>query len=220
MADLKLGTTLGGAGIWSASNLPLLPSGGQLTYKGWRVYTENDRPTAEDINALSMINGGTVAKNTTFSQNLVVGASLTSNSIQSNSVLIIQRSANPAEMIFHRPDITSTPPSESWVLNLYAKDGLNRGMGSLIISARSDGGNKVYLRANKDGSPNTSLTLDSQTQQVTVEQGSFRVIGTSNLGLTNATSIAVSGAITANTVTPSNWANHDERYITGIPRGM
>lgn len=220
MADLKLGTTLGGAGIWSASNLPLLPSGGQLTYKGWRVYTENDRPTAEDINALSMINGGTVAKNTTFSQNLVVGASLTSNSIQSNSVLTIQRSANPAEMIFHRPDITATPSSESWVLNLYAKDGLNRGMGSLIISARSDGGNKVYLRANKDGSPNTSLTLDSQTQQVTVEQGSFRVIGTTNLGVTNAASMAVSGAITANTVTPSNWANHDERYITGIPRGM
>ena len=220
MADLKLGTTLGGAGIWSASNLPLLPSGGQLTYKGWRVYTENDRPTAEDINALSTINGGTVAKNTTFSQNLVVGASLTANLIQSNSVLTIQRSANPAEMIFYRPDITATPSSEAWVLNMYAKDGLNRNMGSLIISARTDGGNKVYLRANKDGSPNTSLTLDSQTQQVTVEQGSFRVIGTTNLGVTNAASIAVSGAVTANTVTPANWTNHDERYITGIPRGM
>ena len=220
MADLKLGTTLGGAGIWSASNLPLLPSGGQLTYKGWRVYTENDRPTAEDIDALSTINGGTVAKNTTFNQNLVVGASLTANLIQSNSVLTIQRSANPAEMIFYRPDITTTPSSEAWVLNMYAKDGLNRNMGSLIISARTDGGNKVYLRANKDGSPNTSLTLDSQTQQITVEQGSFRVIGTTNLGVTNAASIAVSGAITANTVTPSNWANHDERYITGIPRGM
>lgn len=220
MADLKLGTTLGGAGIWSASNLPLLPSGGQLTYKGWRVYTENDRPTAEDINALSTINGGTVAKNTTFSQNLVVGASLTANLIQSNSVLTIQRSANPAEMIFYRPDITATPSSEAWVLNMYAKDGLNRNMGSLIISARTDGGNKVYLRANKDGSPNTSLTLDSQTQQITVEQGSFRVIGTTNLGVTNAASMAVSGAVTANTVTPANWSNHDERYITGIPRGM
>lgn len=220
MADLKLGTTLGGAGIWSASNLPLLPSGGQLTYKGWRVYTENDRPTAEDIDALSTINGGTVAKNTTFNQNLVVGASLTANLIQSNSVLTIQRSANPAEMIFYRPDITATPSSEAWVLNMYAKDGLNRGMGSLIISARTDGGNKVYLRANKDGSPNTSLTLDSQTQQVTVEQGSFRVIGTTNLGVTNAASMAVSGAVTANTVTPTNWANHDERYMTGIPRGM
>lgn len=64
------------------------------------------------------------------------------------------------------------------------------------------------------------MSLDSQTQQVTVEQGSFRVIGTTNLGVTNAASMTVSGAITANTVTPSNWANHDERYITGIPRGM
>lgn len=124
-----------------------------MLFKGWRVYTENDRPTAEDINALSTINGGVVAKNTTFNQNLVVGASLTANLIQSNSVLTIQRSANPAEMIFYRPDITATPSSEAWVLNMYAKDGLNRNMGSLIIAARTDGGNKVYLRANKDGSP-------------------------------------------------------------------
>ncbi|AKR16047.1 long tail fiber protein distal subunit [Citrobacter phage IME-CF2] len=68
MADLKLGTTLGGAAIWSASNLPLLPSGGQITYKGWRIYTENDRPTAEDIGALSLANGGTVNNDTTFTK--------------------------------------------------------------------------------------------------------------------------------------------------------
>ncbi|MGZ7238380.1 hypothetical protein ACXWO6_09175, partial [Streptococcus pyogenes] len=30
----------------------------------------------------------------------------------------------------------------------------------------------------------------------------------------------VSGVITANTVTPTDWTNHDNRYITGIPRSM
>lgn len=221
MADLKLGTTLGGAGIWSASNLPLLPSGGQLTYKGWRVYTENDRPTAEDINALSMINGGTVAKNTTFSQNVNVGQVLTANDILSNTRVQIARTGGAgANLTFRRYDVTGTPSSEIGIMDINVHNGSGQFVGAFNVNARPDGGNKIYFRAYKDGTQNTLLTLDSQTQQVTVEQGSFRVIGTSNLGLTNATSMAVSGAVTANTVTPSNWANHDERYITGIPRGM
>lgn len=222
MADLKLGTTLGGAGIWSASNLPLLPSGGQLTYKGWRVYTENDRPTAEDINALSTINGGTVAKNTTFSQNVTVGVLLTANNIQSNQWVRITGSAVAPAVVFRRSDITSVPDVESGLMDINAYSGISGGQlaGTINVNARTDGGNKIYIRAFKNGTQNTLLSLDSQTQQVTVEQGSFRVIGTTNLGVTNAASMAVSGAITANTVTPSNWANHDERYITGIPRGM
>ncbi|UIW12704.1 MAG: hypothetical protein [Enterobacter phage ENC19] len=221
MADLKLGTTLGGAGIWSASNLPLLPSGGQLTYKGWRVYTENDRPTAEDINALSTINGGTVAKNTTFSQNVTIGVLLTANSIQSNSDINITRSGSlGATLNFRKGDLTSTPATEVNILAMNAYNGLGQLQAAYNVNARPDGGNKVYVRAYKDGTQTAMLSLDSQTAQTTVETGSFRVIGTSNLGVTNAASMAVSGAITANTVTPSNWANHDERYITGIPRGM
>ncbi|URP86287.1 hypothetical protein ECF2_0059 [Enterobacter phage EC-F2] len=221
MADLKLGTTLGGAGIWSASNLPLLPSGGQLTYKGWRVYTENDRPTAEDINALSTINGGTVAKNTTFSQNVNVGQVLTANDILSNTRVQIARTGGAgANLTFRRYDVTGTPSSEIGIMDINVHNGSGQFVGAFNVNARPDGGNKIYFRAYKDGTQNTLLTIDSQTQQVTVEQGSFRVIGTSDLGVTNAASMAVSGAVTANTVTPANWANHDERYITGIPRGM
>ena len=221
MADLKLGTTLGGAGIWSASNLPLLPSGGQLTYKGWRVYTENDRPTAEDINALSTINGGTVAKNTTFSQNVTVGVLLTANSIQSNSDINITRSGSlGATLNFRKGDLTSTPATEVNILAMNAYNGLGQLQAAYNVNARPDGGNKVYVRAYKDGTQTAMLSLDSQTAQTTVETGSFRVIGTSNLGATNAASLAVTGAMTANTVTPTNWSNHDERYITGIPRGM
>ena len=221
MADLKLGTTLGGAGIWSASNLPLLPSGGQLTYKGWRVYTENDRPTAEDINALSTINGGTVAKNTTFSQNVNVGQVLTANDILSNTRVQIARTGGAgANLTFRRYDVTGTPSSEIGIMDINVHNGSGQFVGAFNVNARPDGGNKIYFRAYKDGTQNTLLTLDSQTQQVTVEQGSFRVTGTTNLGATNAASMTVSGALVANTVTPVNWSNHDERYITGIPRGM
>lgn len=222
MADLKLGTTLGGAGIWSASNLPLLPSGGQLTYKGWRVYTENDRPTAEDINALSTINGGTVAKNTTFSQNVTVGVMLTANAIQVNSDVTVDRTAVAPVLRFRRTDITGVPTAESGIMSINAYNGISGGQlaGAINVNARTDGGNKIYIQAFKNGTQNTLLSLDSQTQQITVEQGSFRVIGTSNLGVTNAASLAVTGAMSANTITPTNWSNHDERYITGIPRGM
>lgn len=221
MADLKLGTTLGGAGIWSASNLPLLPSGGQLTYKGWRVYTENDRPTAEDINALSTINGGTVAKNTTFSQNVTVGVLLTANSIQSNSDINIIRSGSlGATLNFRKGDLTSTPATEVNILAMNAYNGTGQLQAAYNVNARPDGGNKVYVRAYKDGTQTAMLSLDSQSAQTTVETGSFRVIGTSNLGVTNVASLAVTGAMTANTITPTNWSNHDERYITGIPRGM
>ncbi|UJB55396.1 hypothetical protein [Enterobacter phage vB_EcRAM-01] len=220
MADLKLGTTLGGAGIWSASNLPLLPSGGQLTYKGWRVYTENDRPTAEDINALSTINGGTVAKNTTFSQNVTVGVNLTANAVYSKSFVDITTAGGNPTMVFRRSDLSGTPSNEQGVMQIAGYNGSNIPLATLNINARADGGNRIYLNAYKNGVSNTSFVVDSQTQQVSVEQGSFRVIGTSNLGVTNAASLAVTGAMSANTITPTNWSNHDERYITGIPRGM
>lgn len=222
MADLKLGTTLGGAGLWSASNLPLLPTGGQLTYKGWRVYTENDRPTAEDINALSTINGGTVAKNTTFSQNVTVEVQLTANVVQSNQSIGITRSSAAPVVVFRRPDVTGVPSAETGIMDINAYNGISGGQlaGTINVNARTDGGNKIYIRAFKNGTQNTLLSLDSQTQQVTVEQGSFRVTGATTLAGVNATTLSVSGALTANTVTPTNWSNHDERYMTGIPRGM
>lgn len=220
MADLKLGTTLGGAGIWSASNLPLLPSGGQLTYKGWRVYTENDRPTAEDINALSTINGGTVAKNTTFNQSVTVGVNLTANAVYSKSFVDVTTAGGNPTIVFRRSDLTGTPSSEQGVMQIAGYNGSNVPLATLNINARSDGGNRIYLNAYKNGVSNTSFVVDSQTQQVSVEQGSFRVVGSSTFAAVSATTLNVSGAITANTVTPTDWTNHDNRYITGIPRGM
>lgn len=220
MADLKLGTTLGGAGIWSASNLPLLPSGDRLTYKGWRVYTENDRPTAEDINALSTINGGTVAKNTTFNQSVTVGINLTANTLYSKSYVDITTGGAAPGILFKRSDVTGTPSTEQGIMQITGVNASGVTLATLNINARADGGNRIYLNAYKNGVSNTSIVVDSANQQVSVEQGSFRVAGSSTFAAVSATTLNVSGAITANTVTPADWTNHDNRYITGIPRSM
>lgn len=53
MADLKIGTTLGGTPIWGKVNLPLTPSGDTLMYKTFKVYSEHDKPTPAEISALS-----------------------------------------------------------------------------------------------------------------------------------------------------------------------
>ena len=220
MADLKLGTTLGGAGIWSASNLPLLPSGNRLTYKGWRVYTENDRPTAEDINALSTINGGTVAKNTTFNQSVTVGINLTANTLYSKSYVDITTGGAAPGILFKRSDVTGTPSTEQGIMQITGVNASGVTLATLNINARADGGNRIYLNAYKNGVSNTSFVVDSANQLVSVEQGSFRVAGSSTFAAVSATTLNVSGAITANTVTPTDWTNHDNRYITGIPRSM
>lgn len=220
MADLKLGTTLGGAGIWSASNLPLMPSGGQITYKGWRIYTENNRPTAEDIGALSLANGGTVNNDVTFTKNITVGVNAVAGALFSRSYIDITRAGNDPNIVFRRSDVTTTPTTEQALLVINAMNGVNVTAGTFNVHARPDGGNKVYITAYKSGSQNTALTLDSQAQQVTVEQGTFRVLGNTVLAGTTATTLNVTGALTAQTVTPANWTNHDVRYMTGIPTNM
>lgn len=53
MADLKIGTTIGGTPIWGKVNLPLTPSGDTLMYKTFKLYSEYDKPTPAEINALS-----------------------------------------------------------------------------------------------------------------------------------------------------------------------
>ncbi|WPJ21078.1 long-tail fiber protein [Klebsiella phage KP17] len=63
MADLKAGSTVGGNPIWHAGTFPLVPAGNSLTYRGKKVYTEIDKPQANDNDFVSKSRGGTYAKN-------------------------------------------------------------------------------------------------------------------------------------------------------------
>lgn len=58
MADLKAGSTVGGLPIWHQGTMPLVPVGNSLTYRGYTVYTTNDKPQAADNDFVSKANGG------------------------------------------------------------------------------------------------------------------------------------------------------------------
>lgn len=50
MALLKSGSTVGGNLIWHQGLLPLYPAGDTLYLKNYKIYTENDKPTTEELN--------------------------------------------------------------------------------------------------------------------------------------------------------------------------
>lgn len=66
MADLKAGTTVGGAMVWTQGNFPLFPSGNTLLYRDYTVYTTNDKPQAADNDFVSKSQGGTFEKTITM----------------------------------------------------------------------------------------------------------------------------------------------------------
>lgn len=74
MADLKAGSTVGGNPIWHAGTFPLVPAGNSLTYRGKKVYTEIDKPQADDNDFVSKSRGGEYAKNVHFVEGLSLNA--------------------------------------------------------------------------------------------------------------------------------------------------
>lgn len=61
MADLKTGTTIGGTLVWTQGNFPLYPTGDTLLYKNFVIYSENNKPQADDNDFVSKAKGGTFA---------------------------------------------------------------------------------------------------------------------------------------------------------------
>lgn len=66
MADLKLGTTIGGSPVWNQGNFPLFPAGDSVLYKSYKVYTEKDKPQAVDNDFVSKASGGVYSGRVTF----------------------------------------------------------------------------------------------------------------------------------------------------------
>lgn len=74
MADLKSGSTVGGSPIWTQGNLTVQPAGDQIFYKGHRIYTTFNKPSAADVDAVSATQGGTFKKLVHFEEGLSVGS--------------------------------------------------------------------------------------------------------------------------------------------------
>lgn len=82
MADLKVGTTVGGSSIWTQSNFPLFPAGNSLLYRDFTLYSTNDKPQAADNDFVSKAQGG-----------IYLGALTLKNSNSTAQMLNIQGSA-------------------------------------------------------------------------------------------------------------------------------
>lgn len=86
MADLKTGTTIGGALVWTQGNFPLYPTGDTLLYKNFLVYSENNKPQAADNDFVSKANGGTYASQTVYNRGIHIGGSGTAVGVQGISL--------------------------------------------------------------------------------------------------------------------------------------
>lgn len=82
MADLKLGTTVGGSSVWHQGNLPFVAAGNSVTYNGYKVYTANDKPQAADNDFVSKASGGTYASNVVFGKGLQIASTFSGGSSQ------------------------------------------------------------------------------------------------------------------------------------------
>lgn len=74
MADLKAGSTTGGAVIWHQGNFPLMPAGDDVLYKTFKLYSEYNKPQAADNDFVSKANGGTYLGRVIFNKGIQVPA--------------------------------------------------------------------------------------------------------------------------------------------------
>lgn len=86
MADLKTGTTIGGTLVWTQGNFPLFPTGDQLLYKTFKLYTEYNKPQATDNDFVSKDNGGTYLGQTIYNRGIHIGGSGTAAGVQGISL--------------------------------------------------------------------------------------------------------------------------------------
>jgi len=231
MADLKSGTTVAGAGIWHASNLPIVNAGNTFLYRNFKVYTENDKPTPEEVGALSSSKGGTVAGDVSLTKNLTVGSQVTAAqqlSTQRASVIRGDGVDAPAFALI-RGDVkdTSAPAADVILGYLPVKNGSNtsdqfagKTLTQITTIWATSGGGRLHLDARKNNIVSSRLTIDAGTSTATIDIGDFQVAGNTRLQALSAVSVAVSGALNAQTVTPNDWTNHDSRYMSGIPKAV
>lgn len=70
MADLKAGTTIGGAIAWHQGNFPLKAVTDDVYYKDYKIYTTYNKPQAVDNDFVSKAQGGAYLKPVDFIEGL------------------------------------------------------------------------------------------------------------------------------------------------------
>lgn len=202
MADLKAGTTVGGNTIWSQANLPLLPSGNTITYKGFKIYTENDKPTKAEIGLGNVTNDAQVKK---AGDDMTGSLTLTGPDSQLTVPyrLLMKRAANgDPYVLFVRPDnnpVTSGYPTSTLrVMTITARTATTADpvSGAQLVNVLGDqtaqGNGALTLQA--FAAPNTSTGASGQRTAEIYLNGNGQVSMTGS-GLTIGMQTVVSGTI-------------------------
>ncbi|ARB06041.1 hypothetical protein fHeYen901_268 [Yersinia phage fHe-Yen9-01] len=90
MAELKIGTTVGGAPVWNQGNFQMFPAGDTVLYKTFKIYTEHDKPQATDNDFVSKALGGTYLSTVNFDKPITIKASTGSLSIGASTNALYQ----------------------------------------------------------------------------------------------------------------------------------
>lgn len=205
MADLKAGTTVGGNTIWSQANLPLLPSGNTITYKGFKVYTENDKPTKAEIGLGNVTNDAQVKKaGDTMQGTLELQGSTTELKLPYRIAMV--RATEPylvATRTDNNPVTNGFPSVETRTFVIHSKTtsstsdpNLGANLVDLICTQRPAGGGAYYIRA--FGAPNTTTGAAGAVRaelQMLGDNGLVSLTGTQfNIGMQTVVSGTIFGS--------------------------
>lgn len=204
MADLKAGTTVGGNTIWSQANLPLLPSGNTITYKGFKIYTENDKPTKAEIGLGNVTNDAQVKKaGDTMQGTLELQGSTTELKLPFRIAMV--RATEPylvATRTDNNPVTNGFPSAETRTFVIHSKTtsptsdpNAGANLVDLICTQRPAGGGAYYIRA--FGAPNTTTGAAGSIRaelQMLGDNGLVSLTGTQfNIGMQTVVSGTIFG---------------------------
>lgn len=204
MADLKQSTTIGGSTIWNQANLLVQPSGNSISYRGFKVYTENDKPTPDEVGALAKT-GGTLTGD-------LVGLNAALREVNVNYRLnLVRNSGFYPYIVMARSDADpATPPTAEQTqatieFRMNSTDG-NPAAGALlgrIVNTRMpSGGGKTYISANNASLVESSrFILDADNGVMKIDRGNLEVSNALTAGATTLTStLKVNGVSTLSAV--------------------
>lgn len=142
MADLKIGTTVGGSSIWTQSNFPLFPTGNSLLYRDFTIYSTNDKPQASDNDFVSKANGG-----------IYLGALTLKNSNSTSQMLNIQGSAAGLMLSIANADGTLTNNNyqmyaQGDLLRFRGPNGVDAGLIDIFQWNNATGAKQFEVRGN------------------------------------------------------------------------
>lgn len=143
MADLKAGTTIGGAVVWNQGNFPLFPAGNILKFRDYNVYTTYDKPLAKDNDFVSKAEGGTYLNRVTFN----TGISL--KDVNGDAFDIIPGEAEQAMFVRGTTNLVFVDPSNGTKFTIDLSKGNIIAVGRVTGSTVYDDSGRVFSPGNQ-----------------------------------------------------------------------